>query len=438
MKAVPHIAHDRAAEGAFPLPERSYLRRLFALLMSATVFEGYDITIFHLCTPDIAATFDMGDPAVGLMASIVRIGGMLSFFFVILADRYGRKAILSVTVLGYTVFTLLTALSSGVVTFTLFQSAAQIFLAAEFGVAVTMISEEFPDDARGRAVAGLHMVAIVGVIAAGLVYGAMSGTHWGWRGMYALGVVPLVLIAVLRRGMRETARFAALERKRRESGTPRLPIGAQLRQTLALFAGPYRSRLLIVAGLWNSIGLIGGPTITYFTLYARRDHGWSADELGTTIILAYLGGTLGSMASGWLMDRIGRRATAAAAYALSSVAMFTLFRSDAHTEILAAEVMTMLAYQAARTATSALSTELFPTEIRATGYSLTVQVVGQVFWMLSPFAIGLLAGPLGGLGNAASLFAVGPLFGIALLLRVPETRGRSLEEASAAAAHARG
>ena len=50
------------------------------------------------------------------------------------ADRYGRKPILSVTVLGYTVFTLLTAMSSGVLSFTLFQSAAQVFLAAEFGV----------------------------------------------------------------------------------------------------------------------------------------------------------------------------------------------------------------------------------------------------------------------------------------------------------------
>ena len=436
MKAVSHIVHDRAAEGGWVPADRAYQRRLFALLMSATVFEGYDITIFHLCTPDIARTFAMGDAAVGTMASIVRIGGMLSFFFVLFADRWGRKPVLTLTVLGYTVFTLLTSLSSGVVSFTLFQSAAQVFLAAEFGVAVTMISEEFPDDKRGRAVAALHMVAIVGVIAAGLVYGSMSGTHWGWRGMYALGVLPLLLIAVLRRGMRETTRFVALERQRALAGRDRPPLLAQLRATLALFAGPYRKRLLVVAGLWNSIGLIGGPTVTYFSLYARRDHAWDADDLGTAVILAYLGGTLGSLLSGVLMDRVGRRITAAASYTLAAAGMFTLFTSDAHTEILLAEVVTMFAYQAARTATSALSTELFPTEIRATGYSLTVQVVGQVFWMLSPLVIGLLAGPLGGLGKAASLFAVGPLFGLGLLLLVPETRGRSLEDASRAHAAA--
>src|SRR5450759_5202792 len=104
------------------VPERRYLWALLAMLMSATIFEGYDITIFHLCTPEIARTFHMGDPAVGLMATVERFGGMLSFFVVILADRYGRKPIISTTVVCYTGFTLLTAISQGVASFTAFQS----------------------------------------------------------------------------------------------------------------------------------------------------------------------------------------------------------------------------------------------------------------------------------------------------------------------------
>ncbi|MFZ0244736.1 MAG: MFS transporter, partial [Candidatus Binatus sp.] len=156
-----------------PRPRR-YLAALFAMLMSATIFEGYDITIFHLATPEIARTFHMADPAIGLMATIVRFGGMLSFLVVILADRYGRKPIISTTVLCYTIFTLFTALSTGVKSFTIFQSTSQIFLAAEFGVAVTMISEEFPDATRGRAIAALHMVAFLGVTAAALTYAIMA------------------------------------------------------------------------------------------------------------------------------------------------------------------------------------------------------------------------------------------------------------------------
>src|SRR5271167_2954130 len=241
---------------SWTLPSRRYLWGLVGLLMSATIFEGYDITIFHLCTPEIARTFHMTDPAIGLMATIVRFGGMLSFFVVILADRYGRKPIISTTVLCYTVLTLFTALSRGVGSFTFFQSAAQIFLAAEFGVAVTMISEEFPDARRGRAIAALHMVAFLGVTAAALTYAIMAESSWGWRGMYLLGIAPLVMIAFLRRGLRETARFVALERARTASGEPRPEFWISIRNCLTSLAGPYRSRLLVMAGLWNSIGLV--------------------------------------------------------------------------------------------------------------------------------------------------------------------------------------
>ena len=413
-----------------PRPPR-YLAALFAMLMSATIFEGYDITIFHLATPEIAKSFHLGDPTIGLMATIVRFGGMLSFFVVILADRYGRKPVISTTVLCYTVFTLFTALSRGVGTFTLFQSSAQIFLAAEFGVAVTIISEEFPDAQRGRAIASMHMVAFLGVLAAALTYAIMAESRWGWRGMYLLGIAPLVMVAFLRRGLRETARFAAHEQARTAAGLPRPAFWTAIRQTLTPFAGPYRSRMLIMAALWNSIGLIGGPMISFFPLYARRDHHWKSHQVSLAIILAYAMGTIGSMLSGFLMDRFGRKFTTSFFYLMSGAAMYVLFTSETFGGILAGEVFAMFAYQASRTATSALSTELFPTAIRATGYSLCVQVIGQICWALSPMVIGLLSRPLGGLGNASSIFAAGPIIGVTIvLLFVPETRGRTLEEIS--------
>src|SRR5208337_1394811 len=271
--APPHRTSEQPELAPWIARPHRYLAALFAMLMSATIFEGYDITIFHLAMPEIARTFHMADPSIGLMATIVRFGGMLSFFVVILADRYGRKPIISTTVLCYTLLTLFTALSRGVGSFTIFQSLAQIFLAAEFGVAVTMISEEFPDERRGRAIAALHMVAFLGVTAAALTYAIMAESWWGWRGMYLLGFAPLVMVAFLRRRLRETARFIALERARTAAGEARPEFWKQIRSCLApLLAGPYRARLLIMAGLWNSIGLIGGPTVTYFSLFARRDH----------------------------------------------------------------------------------------------------------------------------------------------------------------------
>jgi putative MFS transporter len=334
-------------------------------------------------------------------------------------------------VLFYAFFTLLTALSRGVATFTLFQSSAQIFLAAEFGIAVTMITEEFPDDLRGRGISVLHTVAFIGVATAGYLYGKIAPSPWGWRGLYFVGIAPMLLVALLRRNLRETARFTAVKLAREASRVSPTGIADYFRNFATPFKGAYRGRLILVAILWNSIGLVGGPTITFFSLYAKRDHHWTSGQIGFAIVAAYLTATIGTTLCGYLLDLIGRRASAALFYLLSGAAMATLFHSNSHHMMLLAFMATMFAYQAARTATSAFSGELFPTGSRATGYCMTVQVLGQLGWMLAPLGVGLLSRPMGGLGNAAALFGIGPVIGTILVLAyAPETRGKTLEELS--------
>jgi putative MFS transporter len=429
----PEAPRPAASQAFAERPDR-YLWVMLGLLMSVTVFEGYDVTIFHLCTPDIARTFHMDDAAVGLMASIVRFGGMLAFFVVVLSDRIGRKPIVAATVLLYALFTFLTGVSRGLATFTIFQASAQIFLSAEFAVAVIMISEEFPDSSRGRGVAVLNMVGLLGVVAGGGLYGVIADSRLGWRGMYLLGIAPLLLVAFLRRNLRETRRFAALAEERIKTAqlAPR-PMLSALRQAIRPLRSRYRGRLLLVALLWNSVGLVGAPAVTFFSLYAKRDQHWTSTEIGHAIVLAYLVGTLGHLAAGWMLDRVGRKLTTSLTYVAGALAMLALFQTGSHRAMLLSLVVTVFAFQGARTATATYSAELFPTEIRATSYSMTVQLLGQIAALLTPFTIGMLSHTLGGLGNAVAAVSVGPVIGAALVMMfAPETRGMKLEELSAA------
>jgi MFS family permease len=414
-----------------------YLWMLLGLLMSVTIFEGYDVTIFHLCTPDIARTFHLDDRSIGLMASFVRLGGMIAFAVVMLSDRIGRRPIVAVTVLLYALFTLLTALSRGLGTFTLFQSCAQIFLSAEFGVATIMITEEFSPQWRGRGIAMLNMVGLLGVVAGGGLYGIVADSRWGWRGMYFIGIAPLLLVAFLRRNLRETARFEAIRRGREASagdGAARRMIET-LRRAIAPLRGPYRGRVALVALLWNCVGIVGAPAVTFFSLYAKRDHHWTSPEIGHAVVLAYAIGTLGNVAAGWSLDRFGRKLTTGISYLIGAAAILALFQSSEHRTMLISLVITVFAFQGARTATATYSAELFPTEIRATSYSLTVQLLGQIAALLTPFTIGALSASLGGLGNAVAAVCAGPVIGAALVWRfAPETRGLALEELEIAGA----
>lgn len=435
VEPLPGPASEPETSAGF-LPADRYLWMLLGLLMSVTIFEAYDVTIFHLCTPDIARTFHLDDRAVGLMASLVRLGGMAAFVVVMLSDRIGRKPVVSATVLFYALFTFFTAISRGLASFTLFQGCAQIFLSAEFGVAVIMISEEFPDSARGRGVAILHMTGLLGVVAGGELYGIVADSRFGWRGMYLIGILPLLLVAFLRRNVRETRRFDELRASRSAEQIADLKkLGASIRQAIAPFRGPYRGRLLLVALLWNSVGVVGAPAVTFFSLYAKRDHHWTSPEIGHAVVLAYLVGTLGHLVAGWMLDRVGRRITTSLSYVVGAAAIVMLFQTASHNAMLTSMVITVFAFQGARTATATYSAELFPTEIRATSYSLTVQLLGQIAALFTPFTIGALSRSLGGLGNAVAVVAVGPVIGALLvMIFAPETRGLRLEELATAAA----
>jgi putative MFS transporter len=420
------------ANAAVEVSNRHYLRRLLVLLASVTIFEGYDVTIFHLCTPDIVHTFHLSDLDFGAVASLVRLGGMAAFVVVMLADRVGRKPVVSWTVLFYTLFTLLTARSRGLLTFALFQSSAQLFLSAEFGVAIIMVSEEFPDHWRGTGIAMLNMVGLAGVVVAGLLYTPVAGSHWGWRGMYMIGILPLLLVAFLRRNLHETVRFTELRRKRQDSRGLVEALRSGIGESFRSLSGPYGGRLLLVALLWNCVGVVGTPAVTFFTLYARRDRHWTRGEIGSAVVLAYMIGTLGHLLAGYMLDRAGRKITTILFYLIGALAILLLFQVAGHGAMLTAMVATVFAFQGARTTTATYSAELFPTEIRATSYSLTVQVLGQIATLFTPITIGALSHSLGGLGNAVAVASIGPVIGAILVaLFAPETRGMRLEDAAA-------
>jgi putative MFS transporter len=409
-----------------------YLWALLVMLGSATFFDGFDAAILATVAPFVQEQYGLNHSQWGLVFTVARLGAVISFIVLLFADRYGRRLLITLTILGYAAFTGLTALSTEIESFTLYQLAARIFLASEFALALIIIGEEYPTAWRGFGIALLSGITAVGTIAAFLTAGYVL-THYDWRTMYLLGLIPLGLIFLFRLGMRETRRFEELQRERGHQTWAQ-----QWRNMLVPFEPRYRGRSLLVTLIWNCNHLVGAPAVTFWTIHATQNHGYTPAQYGQVVAVGYLVGfALGTPLAGYLLNRLGRRLTCAMFYVLAAVAIFLLFvvpSSELGVQMLLMSV-TIVCFLGANSATYTYATELFPTAIRATGYSWTTNLFGRGTEILAPLAIGVLADRIG-IPGAVGVMAIGPIIGaIIVLLYAPETRGLTLEEIEAGFGH---
>jgi len=430
---------------------------LFALLSTATFFEGFDISMMSLAAADVRAGLGISQQSWGFIFSVTRVGIVASFFLLLFADRFGRRLLLFVTVLGFGTVTGLTTLARDPVEFTALQTLARFFLLAEYALAVIVIGEEFPARLRGRAIGMLTACSTIGVMVMAKVQpfvllppGAegnwlhdatlggvaalqqavgLAEDRSSWRGLYFLGLPPLLLIFVLRFAMRETRRFEAVAMARTKRGW-REELREQWHAARTPFLPAYRRRTLLVALLWNFVHLLTAPSVAYWVIYAREEVGLDQHVIGDIVFWAYVAGAFGNLLGGWLIDRIGRRPTCALFYLLGATALVSLFHVTSLPGQYVLHITCVGSFGAAIAATHVYASELFPTEIRATGYGWATNLFGRVTEILTPALVGLLI-PYLGISWAVSLVGFPILGALFVLRRAPETRGLTLEQIEA-------
>jgi putative MFS transporter len=406
----------------------TYLRTLLLLLLAATFFEGYDGAILALVLPSIRDTFNVAEAQLGVSRAIIELGLGAAFFLARAGDRWGRRTLLLWSVLGYTVMTGLTAFSWDLWSFTAFQSLSRVFLGAEYAVAVTMIVEEFPKERRARTLGLFLMCSAVGaVVVALLLLAGITDLPLEWRTLYLVGVIPLIFLAVFRRGIKETQRFTE-HRENVERG------GGSLRVNFfEPWRAPYRRTLVLVGliHLMRSLPLFGATS--WFFYFAEREAGMSSNVLYAIFIAAYGFGTLGYWVCGHLMDRFGRRPTAIGYGILAAIASMALFQARSPSAIGPLLVVAVFFGLGMAPVTGAISTELFPTYIRNQSAAWCRNIFEIAGFILGPLLVGVLGdhytGALGSIGDTVTILVLLFIPATWLIWRhLPETKGRELEE----------
>jgi MFS family permease len=420
---------------------------VFVVAALGWLFDTMDQQLFTLArkpamTELLGAT--PGDPNVewysGLATSIFLIGWATGgLCFGALGDRIGRAKTMLLTILVYSIFTGLSALSRGPWDFMGFRFLTGLGVGGEFAVGVALLAEVMPDRARPFAIGWLQSLSAVGNITAALI--AIVGTDW--RTMFWIGTVPALLAILIRRRLKEPEKWKeAVAAKKEKLGS------------YAELFGDRRWRHHAIVGMALAfVGVVGLWGIAFFSFDLIRDvfrpyyaaQGLTGDQIakklgfwaGLASILQNAGGFLGIHFYSQLSARTSRRFGFLVSFVLaacSTAFTFWFLGKFAGTYDIFWMIPIMGFCQLALFGGYAIYfPELFPTRLRSTGISFCYNV-GRFVAAIGPFTLGYLKSNVYA-GYEADAFRYAAvtmcavfMIGFIALPFAPETRGKPLPE----------
>jgi putative MFS transporter len=410
-----------------PVPElEPRVAATLGLVAVGMMFENYDIGLLNAALKQIAESLAIAPGDSGWFLAAIRLGGLGTFALVPVADRVGRRRVFLAALAGMSLGSLASGLAPTAWTFLLCQVFTRVFMLTASALAVVFLVEELPAAHRGW---GLGVLTVMGGLGYGLgagLYAAVDRLPYGWRTLYAVGVLPLALLPLFRRGLLETRRFEGEREARGPAARGAVPLA-----WIASISGLVRDqrRRAVGIGLAGGLSAMGGLAFyQYASFFAQAVHGWAPGHYSLLVIGGGLLGIAGSVLGGRAADRIGRRKVGVGALLLVPGATALYYQGPAWALPLGFAAF-VFSSSAGEVVVRALSGELFPTDRRgaSTGWLILVQTLG--------FALGLA---LVGLGTreAADLAAAVPLVSLAsaagglCLLLLPETGRRELEAIS--------
>ena len=398
--------------------------RVLWLVSLVSLFDQYDRSLIGLALPQIQAGLGIAEGQVGLLGSFVRLGALPAIFIALAADRIGRRRTLMGTVLAYTLLTGASAFAPDPRTFIGLQFLSRIFGTAEMLIAIVVISEEFSAATRGWAVGAFLAIQACGVGLAAILLPVAASYPQGWRGLYVVGLGPLLLLAWLRRSLPETARFEARERELGE----RLTRQRFFAPMVALVRAYPRRFVALTANLFF-MGIAYAAADFMTVKYLQQKHGWTPGQVSTLYICAGLFAIVGAPLLGRLGDRIGRRPVAIGSSV--GVVLFALaFYNGSGLWLVTLWVFAIFALVGNDALMSAFGAELFPTSHRSTAAAARL-IVATLAASLGLALESALFELTGSHWTAISiLLSLGLASPLVIALGFPETAGRSLEEIS--------
>jgi putative MFS transporter len=382
----------------------------------AAFWEGFDFLALAQVLPALRTEFGLGKAEAGALFAFANLGTIAAWFLVRQADRWGRRPVLLVTIVGYAVASAASGLASTVVTFAVAQLLARMFLLAEYGTSVVYVAEDVAPDRRGRALAILQGASSMGAILCAALTPILLRAPWGWRTVYFVGLLPLLLIAWARRELPESRCFQA-----------RVPTtGGE--GAFSILRTSHRATVLRLAVLWLLTYACSNTAVSFWKDFAITERGLTEAQVGVSLAVASLLSMPLLFGSGRLLDQLGRRRGAVVIYLATAVGVVGAYGLRGHVPLTAALLVAIFGVSAVLPVLNTLTTELIPTASRAQAMGVANNLLGRLGYVLAPLAVGWAA-EHSSWGAAMRPLTLSLVAALVLLLRwMPETAGRALPE----------
>ena len=399
-------------------------RRTFWTCLGGWALDALDVQMFGLVIPVLIASWGVSHTEAGLIGGVTLVtsalGGWLGGA---LSDRIGRVKALQVTILWFALATFVAAFTQNFGQLLVTKAIQGFGFGGEWACGAVLMAEIIRPEHRGKALGAVQSGWAIGWGAAVLLYTLAFSVLPGeiaWRAMFAIGLLPALLILYVRRSVSEPARHA-----------PKGPQPGFLETLFGVFR-PETLRVTLIGGLFG-LGAHGGfyGLFTWLPTYLKTERGLSVMGTGAYLGVIIVAFGIGCIAAGQMLDRLGRkRSVAIFAIGCIAVTILYLLLPVGGTAMLLLGFPLGFCAAGIPASMGALFNELYPAGVRGTGVGFCYNF-GRILAAGLPVLIGYMSSsmPLGmAIGiDAALAYALVLL----ALLMLPETRGRALGDSPA-------
>ncbi|MDQ1429477.1 MAG: hypothetical protein QOF40_79 [Actinomycetota bacterium] len=368
----------------------------------------------------VTSAFGRSDQALGVALAVARAGVLVSLVAIALADRWGRRRLILLALVGACAINALTALAPTFEVFTGLQLFGRALVNTTLIVAGIAAVEDAPEGARAFAT-GMYALALGAGFGLAVVLLPLADLgDYGWRISFALSAALVVLVPVIARHLKETQRYVRVAVASTKRG--------RLRE---LVDSAYGVRFLLLGLAAFLTNVFSAPSSQLTNRYLTQSHDFSnADVALFRTVTAGLPGIIGVLLASRLAESRGRRPVTVVGLLVATTFQAAFFVAGNNVMLWIAPVIAIVAAACAGLALGTLDAELFPTEVRGTssGFILVSAVTGSAVGLVLATQLKDL---VGGLGPAIALCGTASLIAAVFVVpRLPETASRHLDEVS--------